>query len=1420
MAFDPTIAQIIKRCQKSPSFFIDNFCRVKHPKLGILPFKLFSYQKKCLKDFLGNRFNVFRKCRQCFAAGSMVWTPLGPKRIESIKPGDFIYSLNQLTGQLEVGAVGEVFANGISECVEVRTKTGHRSISTSDHKYLSHDGWIEANQLTINDRLVEVYEQPRYGNSPEHSSDPILLGYLLTDGGCNQKNFYFANSRWKYLLEFQKHYQLKFDRRLKIKKVKSGFKPDSDINYRITSAHADAQQWLGSYGLCGATGVNKKIPECVFQWNNEFIASLLNRMFAGDGWYSGSHCNEVGIGQQSIEVLHQIKQLLSRFQISSKIYENTDNSIPKLRIFGGKDFARFVEQIGIFGKEPRCDITKGFFFNRQKGEVKSVKPLEGGYKVYDLSVSPHHNYIVDGVVAHNCGISTLTGSFALWYAMFFNNKTVLIVSKRDDDAKEYLARNVKFAYLNLPEWMRGLWKPETINEHTLAFSNGSSIKSLTSSPDTLRSNASSLNIIDEAAFIDKMEDMWSGGWSCVKPTTIIPCNGSLSQIGDLGDIEGDEWQDVDIDVQSDRGVKKSDKFYVNGVADTNIVTTSLGYEIECTDNHRLKDENYDWIYSRDVKIDQKLALKGSSDFDVDFDTYLIGDVNHYQDFRRAKNKDIVSALCNHCGKFDSLNYRTYKRNWNRNSNRFICRRCGPMLRMSPDFNKPKILDEGLSEVVGYFVGDGSLETGRRSRLRLCYDPQDQDIYDHFASYFEGLGLNPLQRDSNGAQELRINNSRFAEWFIRNGLKSKNNAHDAEVPSVILKSSVRIRAAFLRGYFEADGWFYNCKHVNRPLSGQWKQGCSSVSEKLIKQIQLMLLDFGVVSRRFKSKGGFENSGPSWRLEVINMDQMVRFMRLIGFISSRKNLPIIKLTKMKPTKYIVDDDGIFYDTVVSKVRSRSMTVDISVPVNNTYVANGFISHNTLQHGGSVIVVSTPRGVGNWYWKVWTGAVDKQNDFNPIIINWWDMDWELKFQDELSGVKTIIAPTKKIKTLTDPRKIEKYGPGPDGETFWSPWLEGEYRNLATKGDDSKFRQEVLAEFIGSGDTVLSRIALSVVDQMTNDDYVAIGTVDYINPAINDHLVLDFQDQLWVWEKPYTKEDAAKATSAAKLKGIDPRSLPSEITCPHVYVIGADTSTGEADDYSAIQVIDIMTQRQVAELKIKVLPKQFARMVDYVGRMYNNAHVVCERTGIGQAVTQELDKDLMYPNLYRHSKVTSTLKVKYNQIGYPTSHSTKPVLVKHLVDNIGVDGWEIRSTRLYHECCIYIHLGNGKYGNEPGVGNTDDLIISLMLALAGIQSALMRSNIGLMPINNITAGSSQMPAVVAGKGSSQFDKLKSKGLMVPMGSSSEMYTNKVSQADELTKFTLQVGQGITLDKNTKKPLLGPGPVTKKKHILKYFRG
>jgi hypothetical protein len=475
------------------------------------------------------------------------------------------------------------------------------------------------------------------------------------------------------------------------------------------------------------------------------------------------------------------------------------------------------------------------------------------------------------------------------------------------------------------------------------------------------------------------------------------------------------------------------------------------------------------------------------------------------------------------------------------------------------------------------------------------------------------------------------------------------------------------------------------------------------------------------------------------------------------------------------------------------------------------------STLQHGGSVIVISTPKGVGNWYWKTWADAVDSQNDFNPIIINWWDMDWQLKFTDELSGVTTTIAPTQGVLELKDAKAIEKYGPGPQGHTFWSPWLEGEYRNLATKGDDSKFRQEVLAEFIGSGDTVLSRFALAEVQSTVDDGCVTFSEpIPYVNPSVGEHTYIDFQEQLWIWKKPYTQADANKVVSEAKLNDVPLESIPMELRTPHIYTLGADSSTGEASDYCAVQILDITMQEQVAELKIKALPKTFAKMVDYLGRWYNNAHVVCERTGIGQAVCQELDRDLMYPNLYRHSKVTASLKTKYSQIGYPTSRTTKPILIKHLVSNIGEDGYVIRSSRLYHEFCIFIHLGNNRYGNEPGTGNTDDLAIATCLALVGINDALMRDSRSLVPLHNMDLGPEK--AVVSVSDSyKKLPKRVSKGLMVPFGVTSEMYTGKQSPTEEIAKFTTQLG-GLPLSKNSK--IKKTDSVTAKKHILKHYRG
>lgn len=1016
------------------------------------------------------------------------------------------------------------------------------------------------------------------------------------------------------------------------------------------------------------------------------------------------------------------------------------------------------------------------------------------------------------------GISTLSGAYALWFAMFHSNKKILIVSKRDLDAKDFLSKNVQFAYDHLPEWMKRMWETPIRNEHELGFSNQSLIRSLTASKETLRSNASSLNIIDESAFIADMGDMWAGGWSCANVLSKVFIDGKMTTIGSLGDLDGPKWQDIDHQVQSDDGQQKSDKFYLNGEADTYKVKTSLGYTIECTGSHRLKNHNYEWIYADNLKIGQKLALKAGYAAGPYFETKLTDRrVISPQVMIEAKNADTINPLCEGCGDTISINYRTYKRNIQRNG-RFICQGCATINNFSPDFNRPSIITTELAEMIGYYIGDGSISLDRPKRLRLCYDPQDQDLYAHFAKYAESLGLAHHKEDANGADEFRIDNAQFIEWLKLNKLNSKTHAGDAVIPEIILQSHQSIRIAFLRGLFEADGWYYRCDHSHRPNRGQYHLGLSSISEALIDQIQLALLDLGIIFKKSQSEGGYENSGKSWRLEATNLDNMVRFQDIIGFISVRKNIKIIKQTEQEPTKFSIDENGIFYDEIVAIEKGRCLTVDISVPVNNTYICNGFVSHNTLQHGGNVIVISTPNGVGNWYWGTWTEAIDGLNDFNPIRIRWYDMDWALEYLDPIRKVQVRIAPTDGIRPCKTKEEIERYG------DFWSPWLESEYRGLQRKGESHKFRQEVLAEFIGSGGTILSATALKNIERMVNifgpGHKVVSEPVIYINPATGEEEHLDLKGEesnegLWIWNEP--------------VHPVAPIMKGSRVVIPgksgHTYVCGVDIATGKNGDYSTIEVFDVDTMEQVAEYMARVKTNVFCKIVDYIGRWYNNALACIDATGVGSDVVEDL-RELLYPNLWRRTKLLPNGQIQAGNYGLAITDASKPTLNKTLtefISEIEGEGYTIKSTRLWKQFQIYIRKRNsrgfdtGKTGAQDGRGNFDDLVCAAGLAFIAVGDSANIDPKALLPMRanrldgpdlNVTDRARQQESVLQTFMAQRNDQ----NILLPYTQLASR-DKSMSIDQELNRYTMQLSNPVISKEELKANI--PIISTKKRPIL-----
>jgi|694.fasta_scaffold151362_2 hypothetical protein len=104
------------------------------------------------------------------------------------------------------------------------------------------------------------------------------------------------------------------------------------------------------------------------------------------------------------------------------------------------------------------------------------------------------------------GISTLVSAYSLWLMLFNKDKNVLVIATKQETAKNMVTK-VRFAYQNLPSWLRIAASED--NRLSLRLTNGSQIKAVSAAGDAGRSEAVSLLVIDEAAFIDNIETIFT-----------------------------------------------------------------------------------------------------------------------------------------------------------------------------------------------------------------------------------------------------------------------------------------------------------------------------------------------------------------------------------------------------------------------------------------------------------------------------------------------------------------------------------------------------------------------------------------------------------------------------------------------------------------------------------------------------------------------------------------------------------------------------------------------------------------------------------------------------------------------------------------------------------------------------------------------
>jgi|TARA_Y100000310_G_scaffold6730_1_gene7544 hypothetical protein len=108
--------------------------------------------------------------------------------------------------------------------------------------------------------------------------------------------------------------------------------------------------------------------------------------------------------------------------------------------------------------------------------------------------------------ARQLGISTLTAGYSLWMMTFHNDKNILVIATKQDTAKN-LVTKVRVMHANLPSWLKQ--KCVEDNKLSLRYKNGSQVKAISSREEAGRSESLSLLILDEAAFIERIDSIWA-----------------------------------------------------------------------------------------------------------------------------------------------------------------------------------------------------------------------------------------------------------------------------------------------------------------------------------------------------------------------------------------------------------------------------------------------------------------------------------------------------------------------------------------------------------------------------------------------------------------------------------------------------------------------------------------------------------------------------------------------------------------------------------------------------------------------------------------------------------------------------------------------------------------------------------------------
>jgi ribonucleoside-diphosphate reductase alpha chain len=299
------------------------------------------------------------------------------------------------------------------------------------------------------------------------------------------------------------------------------------------------------------------------------------------------------------------------------------------------------------------------------------------------------------------------------------------------------------------------------------------------------------------------------------------------------------------------------------------------------------------------------------------------------------------------------------------------------------------LEEG--RVLGWLVGDGTLNAIRA--VLSFFGEEKRELAPLFAEAVTAIVEKPSQRRAypvgvtqvSGRDEARVMSDRLGEWATAHGLAENKYI----VPSAVMAGSEDMQRGFLQALFTADG----------QVNDGGEKGCSvrlsSSHLPLLKDVQRLLLNFGIVSRIYQNRrqagmrpmpdghGGHKDYFHLAQHDLaISKTNLLLFTSEIGFITQAKQARLSAYLDRQQR-------GPYRETFTARIENlilegEELVFDLHQPDTHSFVANGIVVHNCGEQ---------------WlgpYENCCLGSVNLAQHFGPDHT----VDWEkLRFNVELS-------------------------------------------------------------------------------------------------------------------------------------------------------------------------------------------------------------------------------------------------------------------------------------------------------------------------------------------------------------------------------------------------------------------------------------